>query len=165
MSCSKPKVPGVVPNLLSPKCLEHIQWIKTVFEAEQYEIYMSDSNKEVLWCVLALNNGYLYLANPMKEFGRVLEAEDEPIGFTLCLEMQQPADAWNRATANGAVVLVDLGAQECGAMYGSFKDPFGFVWGLCKVEGDSCKPGVIPYILHDGDCEKHIQWYVYYIFF
>lgn len=155
---SKPKLPGVISTILTTKCQEHIQWIKTVFEAEQYEIYMSDDNKRVLHSVLGLNGGYIYISDPIEEFNQAIE--DGPLGFTLCLEMEQPSGVWNRATANGASVELELKVHECGNIFGSFKDPFGFVWGLCEVEGDNRKPGVMPYILRDGDCEEHIQWYV-----
>lgn len=156
MSFTKPKVPGVVCTILSTKCLEHIKWIKTVFQAEQYEIYMSDDNKRVLHCVLALNNGYLYISHPMEEFNQVLEKE--PVGFMLNLHLEQPSDVWNRATANGALVQMELQMQKCGKFMGSFKDPFGFLWVLSKDASGSPAPGVMPCIIREGDSEEHIQW-------
>lgn len=153
----RPKASGVVCTIISTSCEEHIKWLKTVFEAEQYEIYMSDDSKRVLHCVLAINGGLLYISDEMTELPSDCPLES-PTGFMLSLEMENPCDVWNRATANNASVVVDLQVQECGKEFGSFKDPFGFTWSLLKKEDDKRKAGVIPYILKDGDCNNHIQW-------
>lgn len=155
-SSRKPDVPGVVCYIVTSKCQEHIEWIKKVFQAEQYAIHMSEDYKRVFHCALGVNDGYIFISDAMEEFGQVIG--EEPVGFTLCVEMEQPSAVWNRATANGATVMMELMAQECGNVYGAFKDPHGFVWGLCKVEGENRKPGVAPYILRNGDSEEHIQW-------
>ncbi len=154
----KPETPGVVSTIISTNCQEHIKWLKTVFEAEQYELYMSDDTKRVLHCVLGLNGGILYISDTMTEEFSNVSAEQGPSGFMLNLEMENLSDVWNRATSNNASVVVELKVQECGNLFGSFKDPYGFTWGLIKREDDKRKPGVVPYILHDGDCEEHIQW-------
>ena len=156
---SKPKTPGVVPTILSNNCQEHIKWLKSVFEAEQYELYMSDDAQRVMHCVLGFNGGILYISDKMEEFFDGSNSiEEEPSGFMLSLEMENPSVVWNRATSNDASIIVDLKVQECGNLFGSFKDPYGFTWSLLKREDDKRKPGVIPYILCDGDCMEHIQW-------
>lgn len=152
----KPPVPGVVTTIISTNCKDHIKWIKVVFEAEQYEIYMSEDNKRVLHSVLGVNGGYLYISDPMEECGQLTNLE-QPAGFMLNLAMETPIDTWNRATSNGAIAIRELAVQECGNTFGCFQDPFGFVWGIMKTT-DKNKLGVLPYILRDGDCEDHIQW-------
>lgn len=148
-------MPGVVPSILSTKCKDHIQWIKTVFEAEQLELYMSEDDKTVMHCVLGLNGGYLFLGQPMEELG---QADPEtPAGFMLSLALDSPSDVWNRATSNQATVVTELAVQECGNQFGCFQDPYGFSWGVGNVT-DKSVPGVVPSILRDGDCEEHIQW-------
>lgn len=156
---SKPTVPGVVPTIITNNCKEHIQWIKTVFEAEQYGIHLSEDNKRVLHCMLWLNEGYLYISDPMEEFGGSSSRQGQagPNGFMLSLDMASPSDAWNRATANDASVVMELAVQECGKLLGCFRDPYGFVWGVGKASDDA-KPGVVPFILRDGDCEEQVQW-------
>ena len=149
-SAGKPPVPGVVTTIISTNCKDHIKWIKVVFEAEQYEIYMSEDNKRVLHSVLGINGGYLYISDPMEDCGQLTQ----PAGFMLSLAMETPIDSWNRATSNGATAIRE---QECGNMFGCFQDPFGFLWGIMKAT-DKNKPGVLPYILRDGDSEEHIQW-------
>lgn len=157
---TKPPVPGVVATIITNNCKDHIQWIKTVFEAEQYEIYMSEDNKRVLHCVLGLNGGYLYISDPMEELGggSTDQAAQAPAGFMLSLEMANPTDAWNRATSNQATVVMELAVHKCGNLLGCFRDPHGFVWGVGKATADDCKPGVVPFILRDGDCEELVQW-------
>ena len=86
------------------------------------------------------------------------DSKQEPSGFYLNLEMENPSEVWSRATANDASVIADLKVQECGYLCGCFKDPYGFTWCLMKMEGEKRTPGVIPYILHDGDSKDHIQW-------
>lgn len=160
MAATKPPVPGVVPTIITSNCKDHIQWIKTVFEAEQYEIYMSDDNKRVLHCVLGLNGGYLYISDPMEEFGGSSappQAVQAPVGFMLSLEMESPSEVWNRATSNKAAVLMELAAQDSENQCGCFRDPYGFVWGVGKAS-DNSKAGVVPFILREGDCQEHIQW-------
>lgn len=160
MTTTKPPVPGAVPALISTNCKEHVQWIKTVFEAEQYEFYTSEDNLRVLHCVLGINHGYLYISDPMEEFSKMSAASlaEEPAGFLLSLEMEEAEEAWQRATCNGATVVVEWGMQKCGNLDGCFKDPFGFMWGVMKAAPTGRKPGVVPYIIRDGDCEQHIQW-------
>ena len=154
----KPPVPGVVATIITNNCKDHIQWIKTVFEAEQYEIYMSDDSKRVVHCVLGLNGGYLYISDPMEEFGGAsTDLVSQPAGFMLSVEMVNPSDAWNRATSNAATVVMELAEQACGGTVGCFRDPHGFVWGV-KAVTDNRKPGVVPCILRDGDCLEHVQW-------
>lgn len=119
---------------------------------------MSDDSKKVMHSVLGLNGGYLYIGDEKEEFhSRKLEAE--PAGFILGLEMKDISDSWDRATSNGATVVQEMEVKDCGHLFGCFKDPFGFVWGVKQVaEDDKRKLGVLAYVLHDGDCNKHVQW-------
>lgn len=120
---------------------------------------MSDDTKRVMHSVLGLNGGILYISDTMEEFPSSRPAvEEEPLGFILSLELEQPSDVWNRATSNNASVVVDLQVQQCGNVFGCFKDPYGFSWSLLKREDKKNIPGVVPYILCNGDSEEHIQW-------
>lgn len=152
--------PGVVPSVISTNCQDHIKWIKTVFEADQNEIYLSEDGKRVLHCVLSLNGGYLYISDRMQDFDEYsAEYDEEAPGFMLHVQVEDPSDIWSRATANKAMVVQELEKQEWGKLFGCFKDPYGFVWGVMKG-CDDCQPGVIPHLLDTGDCEQHLQWYV-----
>lgn len=160
MSCTRPKASGVVPSIVSANCQDHVKWIQKVFQAEQLGIHMSSDYKRVLHCVLALNNGVLYISDYMKEFGQnAIDLTEEPTGFILHLEVADPTVLYNRATSNDATVMVELKVQECGNLYGCFKDPFGFVWGVMKVTEGAGTPGVVPCLINaKEECEIHVEW-------
>lgn len=165
MDTAKPAVPGVVPTVRSADCDKHIEWIKNVFGAKQAEIYRSKDENKVMHCSLIINGGYIYLCDsslsmegtiPMQGF----DGEKESRGIVLHLELEDPNVFWKNALANGGTVIEDLKQQFWGALYGSVRDPFGFVWGFMKG-GDCRKPGVIPYfMMEEGKCEGYVEWLV-----
>lgn len=167
-AAQKPPKPGVVPSIVSPDCDKHIAWIKNVFRAEQEELYRSKDEKTVMHCSLIVNGGYIYLydkSSAMENRGEGREdgaetetGEDDSRGIVLHLELEEPKTFWKNALDNGGTVLEDLKQQYFGTVYGSIRDPFGFVWGLMKG-GECRKPGVIPYlVLEEGKCGPYLEW-------
>lgn len=150
---------GTIATLISPDGKKHIEWMKNVLGAEVKEIYYRDEKKDTVnHCSLAVNGGLLYLCD--KALMPVGD-ETEPGGFICHMCLEDPDAVWKKAMANGSTALVELKVQSWGALYGSFKDPFGFAWSVAKRSDDDSDhvPGVVPYLLTpDGECEKHIDW-------
>lgn len=164
------KTPGLIAAVISPSCQEHIKWIKTVFGAEQREIYMSEDGKRVMHAVLMINDGFLYISDSMacsmeeeeKASPKLVEYRDFS-GFVLNLEIGgEPVELWEKALAQGAQAMVEMKVQECGALYGCFKDPFGMAWGVLKIDSasgsDEHQPGVVPFIINVENPEEQVQW-------
>lgn len=157
------KKPGIIPTIQSPDCEKHIAWIKNVFGVEEeVEIFRSKDKKTIMHSSMVVNGGHLYLydASASNEVKHDLDKEFESRGIVLHLELEDPNVSWKKAFSNGGTVIQELKQQFWGGLYGSIRDPFGFVWGLMKG-GDCRKPGVIPYLLMDeGKCEGYVEWLV-----
>lgn len=162
MATTKPAVPGIVPTIQSPDCDKHIAWIRNVFNAEQAEIFRSKDEKTVMHCSLVINGGYIYLCDISTSMEKLptQDKDFESRGIVLHLELENPSVFWKKALSNGGTVIEDLKQQFWGTLYGSVRDPFGFVWGFMKG-GDCRKPGVIPYLmLAEGECKVYMEWLV-----
>ena len=161
MSLKIPKSVGVVASVTSPKCEEHVSWIKTAFGAEQLGIHRSNGGKRVMHCILAINDGLLYISDFMEEFGQNQDdiVKDTPSGFLLHIDSPDAQALFDRAAENGASVVVKMEQQPCGNLYGCVKDPFGFVWGLMQAQEEKRVPGVTPSLRHGKvKCAEHIHW-------
>lgn len=140
---------GPVPYLITPgECAKHVEWLKTVFDAEVKGIHHTDdSKKEIMHCWLQLNGGPLYLADQCCMVSEKLEVEEVPmteeadakvaIGATrpIFTHLQYPTEAavdavWRKALENGATVRSELKEQFWGDKYGTFLDPMGFQWAV-----------------------------------
>lgn len=159
---AKPNQMGVIPVIQSRDCIKHITWLEAVFNAKQTEIFHTKDKKNVMHCIMLINNGYLYLCDSStsmeeKELTEE-EREAESRSMILHVECEEPRSFWKNALANGATVVDDLKKQFWGAVYGKIRDPFGFLWGLMQG-GDCRKPGVIPYLMVKG-CEEYLEWAV-----
>ena len=169
MATTKPPTPGIAATILSPDCNKHIAWIKNVFDAQQSEIYyQSEEKKKVMHCAMIINDGYLYVndksisleGKAQNEADKDADKDFESRGIVLHVELEDPSILWKKALNNGGTVIEELKQQYWGTVYGSLRDPFGFIWGLMKG-GDCRKPGVIPYLmLAEGECEGYVDWLV-----
>lgn len=162
MPSEKPEKTGVTPTISSPDCDKHVAWIKTVFDAQVDETYRTKDGEAVMHCSLLVNGGYLYLYDSSTEMAaekcEPREAGEESRGVVLHVELEEPKAFWKTALDNGATVVEDLKQQYFGAVYGSVRDPFGFVWGLMKG-GECRRAGVVPYlVLAEGQCGPYLEW-------
>ena len=125
---------GVIPYLLSPDCAKHVEWIKSVFAGELKEQFYSDDTKtKIMHCAVELNDGVIYLANASCSSEHT---EGDPRGFLCHVESPDPHLIWKKAQASGATVIMEYKKQFWGDEYGSFRDPFGFSWGLTPAPTD-----------------------------
>ena len=142
---------GPVPYLISPdgNCTGHVEWLKTVFDAEvKYMYHTDESKKEIMHCHLEVNGGPLYLADGSCEISEKLELGElpkegdvpVPIGTTKAVfcHLQYPTEAavdavWRKALENGATVRSELQLQFWGDKYGTFLDPMGFQWAVAAT--------------------------------
>ncbi len=70
----------------------------------------------------------------------VLPAGTEVRGIVVHLNVKDPHPIWKNALKNGAKVVVELERQFWGDVYGSFRDPFGYEWGLCSSSPITAEP-------------------------
>ena len=127
--------PGVTPYLYSPDCDKHVEWLKNVFGGELKDIYRRDDNK-VLHCSVEINGGTVFLADGACAEGKKQDSVGEPRGFACHLAVTDPRLIWKKAMGNGADVVMELKVQFWGDLYGSFRDPFGCEWAVCKCGGE-----------------------------
>ena len=150
MSSGEPCTLGVIPYLLSPDCKKHLRWIEDALRGKRQQvIYKGKSEEKVLHSSAHVNGGLVYLSDGESE-----EVADVH-GLLLHLDVEDAHGVWKRAHAHGATTQMDLKVQSWGSLYGQFRDPFGFVWGVCKGPPN----GVTAYLLAPGrNCEKMIEW-------
>ena len=141
---------GVVPYFLSPNCPKHVEWMKTVFGAEQGAIYYADDAKtKVSHCSVNINNGVIYLSDYGSLPGR---EEDQPVqnecrGVMIQVDLSEEKDVdeiWKKAVENEAKVNMELKVQSWGDYYGTFFDPWGYEWALWSLvkKSDVCEQDV-----------------------
>lgn len=137
-SCDAPSR-GVVPNILSPDGAKHVEWIKTVFCAT-VKYMMKDDAEEIVHCSLKMNDGVIYLSSgssfPEQQQQSILLVSpgNQARGYLNHLNVASEAEAheiWKRAMENDAREIVPLKEQSWKAIYGTFRDPFGYEWGVC----------------------------------
>lgn len=154
---TRPVKKGVIPTIQSSDCNKHIAWIKSVFVAEEVEIYRSKDGENVKHCALLVNGGYLYLCDVSTSLEKDSLSEEPSKRLLLHVELEEPEAIWKNALNNEGMVVEDLKKQYWGGVYGSIRDPFGCTWGILKG-GECCKDGVIPYLITEpGKCESYVE--------
>ena len=146
----EPCLLGVIPYLLSPSCKQHLQWIESALGGKtQQVIRKSPTDTKVMHGSAHVNGGLIYLADGESE--EVTDVQD----LVLHLSVEDADGTWKRAHANGATTCMDLKEQSWG-LYGQFRDPFGFLWSLCKGPAN----GVTAYLLSPSGatCESMVGW-------
>lgn len=147
----EPCLLGVIPYLLSPDCKKHLQWIESALGGKtQVVMHKAPTDTKVMHSSSYVNDGLIYLADGESE-----EVKDVQ-NLLLHLEVKDAKATWERAHAQGASTCMDLKMQSWGALYGQFRDPFGFVWSIS--EGSAS--GVTAYLLAPSGvtCESMINW-------
>ncbi len=127
---------GVIPYLCSPDCEKHVEWIKKVMGGEVKETYRIPDGSKIMHCAMAVNGGFVYLADRVctPDLKAHSDYKGDPQGFLSHLEVVDPSIIWKKAIGNGATAVINLEVQPWGGLFGTFKDPFGFHWGLMRVQ-------------------------------
>lgn len=159
---------GVTPHLFSPQGAQHVEWLKAVFGAEVLLMMHKDpSEQKIMHSLLAINGGFIYLCDAESSLADGApdqattggdDGERNTRGFRCHLELSDPRATWERAMGNGCTSVVDLRVQSWGALYGSFRDPFGFEWSLMKAGDDPARGVIASLLTPSGECEKHVDW-------
>lgn len=123
---------SVIPYLLSSDCAKQVEWLKNVFDGKVKQMFHTDG--KVMHCSVAINNGFVYLADSacIQSPEQKQHMAGKPQGFFCQLDVPDPDAVWKKAMANGATAVMNLQLQSWGDYYGTFKDPFGFGWGIAK---------------------------------
>jgi uncharacterized glyoxalase superfamily protein PhnB len=138
-------IKGVIPYIITPDCLNHIEWIKTVFGGELQEIhYADDSKAKVTNCSVNVNGGVIFLGDfgciPGREEGSAVQGEIHGIMLQVDYTNQSSVDeVWKKATENGAKENMKLKVQSWGDYYGTFRDPWGCEWAVWSCTKGSPK--------------------------
>ena len=150
---------GPIPYLITPgDCAKHVEWLKTVFDAEVKAIHHNEDSKEIMHCWLQLNGGPLFLADQCCTISEKLGvgqlpetgAEDVKVAIgatkSIFTHLQYPTEAavdavWKKALDNGATVCSELQEQFWGDKYGTFLDPMGFQWAVAANVREYHGPG------------------------
>ena len=110
------------------KAADAIEFYKKAFGAETaMDPFMAEDGKRIMHAHLLLNGGHLMLNDDFPEYG---QAEKEPGGLTLHLQVKDADAAWSKAIEAGATETMPLADQFWGDRYGQLTDPFGFRWSI-----------------------------------
>jgi len=120
---------SATPYLFSSDSTKHVDWLKDIFEVEVGEIhYFKEDPKRVMHtCVSFQDGGKIMMSDYMP-------GENEKVssnrGFATSLQFSEGNGQkyWKRAIENGGKVKMEYGMQFWGSYFGSFEDPFGFLW-------------------------------------
>ena len=142
---------GVIPYLLSPDCKRHLQWLEDALGGKTQQVmHKCPTETQVMHSSAHVNGGLIYLADG--EARDVVDVDN----LILHMDVDDPQAAWKRAHDHGATTRMALAVQSWGSLYGQFRDPFGYLWSLCKGPAN----GVTAYLLAPGgvSCESMVGW-------
>ena len=110
-----------------------LAWYAHVFGAELKARHMAEDQKRVLFAILAMFGGHVFVSDVFAEASPDTQAPSAaiPPTCTLHVDVQDPNDVnaiVARAEAAGAVVTMRPEDVYWGDRYGRIRDPFGHVW-------------------------------------
>ncbi len=127
------------PYIMSRDATKHLEWLKTVFDAEVEAIHYVKDSKKIMHTCISLCDGKVMMSDFCE--GKT-ESFTGDRGIAICLNYENGDGEkyWKRGMANGAKPIEEFGMQFWGALFGSFLDPFGFEWMLHEeVKGEEEK--------------------------
>ena len=132
-----------IPYLFSRDCTKHIEWLKSVFDVEVGEVhYFKEDPKRVMHTCVSFQGGAKIM---MSDY---MPGETEKCssgrGFATSLSCKEGngRSNWDRAIEKGGKVEMEFAMQFWGSYFGSFIDPFGFLWFIVEeVSGDKTENG------------------------
>ena len=121
------KLTGVTPDVMVSDANKASEFYQRAFGAREVMRHATEDGKKLMHCHLVINNGSLFIYDPMPEYGHPLTA---PQGYTLHLHVDDVDFWWGRALAAGCEVAMPLELQFWGDRYGQVTDPFGVRWSM-----------------------------------
>jgi PhnB protein len=120
-----------------------IAWYTEVFGAELKARHMAEDQHRVLFAILAMFGGHVFVSDVFAELTPDTQAPSAttPPTCTLHVDLDDPAEVnaiVNRAEAAGATVTMRPEDVYWGDRYGRIRDPFGHVWSFgARGQGQS----------------------------
>ena len=115
--------------LFSRDCNKHIEWLKSVFDIEVGEMHFfkEDPQRVMHTCVSFQDGGKVMMSDYMP--GETEKCSSDR-GFAVSLTFTEGNGEkyWKRAIESGGLVKMEYAVQFWGSYFGSFVDPYGFLW-------------------------------------
>ena len=121
---------GVTPHLTIPSRGGQAasEFYQRAFAATELTRSLAEDGERLMHAHLRINGASLMLADEFPEWTG--EADIQPKGVTLHLQVDDPDEWWTRALIAGAVPVMPLEDQFWGDRYGQVRDPFGHTWSI-----------------------------------
>jgi len=122
--------PGLSPYLTIPSRggQAAVEFYGRAFGAEEVYRQLADDGERLMHARLTVNGSTVMLSDEFPEYGH--EADIQPKGVTLHLQVDDADEWWNRAILAGCVPVMPLADQFWGDRYGRLMDPFGHCWSI-----------------------------------
>jgi PhnB protein len=110
-----------------------VAWYKLVFGAEVKALHMAEDQHRVMFAVLSVFGGHMFLSDVFPELTPDTQAPSASVAptCTLHVDFEDPNEVnavVARAEAAGAAVTIKPEDVYWGDRYGRIRDPFGHVW-------------------------------------
>ena len=110
-----------------------LEWYTRVFSAEVKALHMAEDQHRVMFAILSMFGGHVFLSDVFPEFEPDTQAPNAttPPTCTLHVDFEDPNEVnavVARAAAAGAAVTMKPEDVYWGDRYGRIRDPFGHVW-------------------------------------
>ena len=113
--------------LFSSDCTAHMAWLEKVFDAKVGEIHYFKDSKRVMHTCMSIGKGKIMMSDYMP--GKTEKhSSDRGFAVSLAFDEGEGEKYWKRAVENGGKVEMEYDVQFWGSYFGSFVDPFGFMW-------------------------------------
>lgn len=120
------------PSLVVRNADAAINYYKTVFGASEVSRFCGADGVTILRAELKIGNSILHLSDEMPAVGILSPLSLGGASGSVQLFLDDLNDAWDRAVANGATVVLPLEDTYWGERTGRIVDAFGHIWTLSK---------------------------------
>ena len=120
------------PTLVVHSAAAAVDYYKSVFGAQEVSRHYGADAATVLRAEIKIGNSILHLVDEMPAFGILSPISLGGASGSVQLYLDDLDDAWMRALAADAVVVLPLEDTYWGDRTGRIVDPFGHVWTLSK---------------------------------
>lgn len=130
---------NVNPYLFSRDCTAHIEWLKKVFDVEigTVHYFKEEPNRVMHTCVSFQDGGGKVMMSDYMPGEKEKCSSNRGFAVSLGFKEGQGRKYWNKAIENGGQVEMQFDVQFWGSYFGSFVDPFGFLWFVVEQMQDS----------------------------